>query len=104
MAAITGAVVVILTVTDVERSAAWYAELLGMREAGRYVDPDGRVGQVCLAEPRCACKSASSATMPAGRSTSTASDSTTLSSSSRVGSTWTTGPHTWTHSASATPV
>jgi glyoxylase I family protein len=53
MAAITGAVVVILTVTDVERSAAWYVELLGMREVGRYVDPDGRVGQVCLTEPYC---------------------------------------------------
>jgi catechol 2,3-dioxygenase-like lactoylglutathione lyase family enzyme len=51
MAGITGEIVVILTVTDPEHSAAWYARLLGMREAGRYVHPDGRVGQVCLTEP-----------------------------------------------------
>ena len=51
MAAITGRLVVILTVRDPEASAAWYAELLGMTERGRYVHPDGRLGQVCLAEP-----------------------------------------------------
>ncbi|HEX5495702.1 MAG TPA: VOC family protein [Mycobacteriales bacterium] len=50
MAAITGRLVVILTVSDPERSAAWYGELLGAEETGRYVHPDGRVGQVCLTE------------------------------------------------------
>jgi glyoxylase I family protein len=44
--------VVILTVTDADRSAAWYRDLLGMKETSRYVQPDGHVEQVCLAEPR----------------------------------------------------
>ena len=52
MVGITGGIVAVLTVTDPERSAAWYGRLLGMREAGRYVHPDGSVGQVCLTEPR----------------------------------------------------
>ena len=51
-AVLTGRFVVVLTVGDVERSAAWYATLLGMDERGRYVRPDGRLGQACLAEPR----------------------------------------------------
>ncbi|MGD0555581.1 MAG: VOC family protein [Streptosporangiaceae bacterium] len=42
--------IVILTVTDVDRSAAWYCDLLGMDETGRYVQPDGHLAQVCLAE------------------------------------------------------
>jgi catechol 2,3-dioxygenase-like lactoylglutathione lyase family enzyme len=52
MAAITGQIVVVLTVREPDASAAWYAQLLGMEERGRYVLPDGRVGQVCLADPR----------------------------------------------------
>jgi catechol 2,3-dioxygenase-like lactoylglutathione lyase family enzyme len=43
---------VVLTVRDPDASAAWYAELLGMRERGRDLLPDGRVAQVSLAEPR----------------------------------------------------
>jgi glyoxylase I family protein len=43
--------VLILTVTDVDRSAAWYRELLAMSETGRYVEPEGHVAQVCLVEP-----------------------------------------------------
>lgn len=35
--------VVILTVSDADRSAAWYHDLLGIEETGRYVQPDGRV-------------------------------------------------------------
>jgi glyoxylase I family protein len=43
--------VVILTVGDVDRSAAWYRDLLGAEEASRYVQPDGHVALVCLARP-----------------------------------------------------
>jgi glyoxylase I family protein len=43
---------VILTVSDADRSAAWYCEVLGAEEASRYVQPDGHVTQVCLADPR----------------------------------------------------
>jgi glyoxylase I family protein len=43
--------IVILTVSDADRSAAWYCALLGARETGRHVQPDGRVGLVQLAEP-----------------------------------------------------
>jgi glyoxylase I family protein len=49
---ITGQVV-ILTVSDADRSAAWYYNLLGMEESGRYVQPNGHVALVHLAEPRC---------------------------------------------------
>jgi catechol 2,3-dioxygenase-like lactoylglutathione lyase family enzyme len=45
---ITGQVV-ILTVSDAARSAAWYSELLGLAEVGRYAEPDGRGLQVVLA-------------------------------------------------------
>ncbi len=48
---ITGQVV-ILSVSDADRSAAWYCNLLGAEEAGRYVKPDGHVALVCLSEPR----------------------------------------------------
>jgi catechol 2,3-dioxygenase-like lactoylglutathione lyase family enzyme len=48
---ITGQVV-ILTVSSVVKSAAWYGGLLGMEERGRYVRPDGHVQQVSLVEPR----------------------------------------------------
>jgi glyoxylase I family protein len=40
--------VVILTVSDADRSAAWYRGLLGAQEAGRHVQPDGHVAQVSL--------------------------------------------------------
>jgi glyoxylase I family protein len=42
--------VVILTVSDAGRSAAWYCDLLGMDETSRYVQPDGHVALVHLAE------------------------------------------------------
>lgn len=29
----------------------WYSEFLGTREHGRYVQPDGHIGEVCLIEP-----------------------------------------------------
>jgi glyoxylase I family protein len=48
---ITGQVI-ILTVSDADRSAAWYCSVLGWEEGGRYVQPDGHVQQVCLAGPR----------------------------------------------------
>jgi glyoxylase I family protein len=44
--------VVILTVSNAERSAAWYCALLGAEEAGRYVEPDGQSAQVLLAWPQ----------------------------------------------------
>jgi glyoxylase I family protein len=43
--------VVILTVSDVDQSAAWYCSLLGAQEAGRYVQPDGHAAQVSLTMP-----------------------------------------------------
>jgi hypothetical protein len=45
VASITGAVTIILTVTDPERSAAWYARLLGLRKTGRYAQPTWTTGQ-----------------------------------------------------------
>jgi len=42
--------VVILTVSDADRSASWYRDLLGMDEISRYVQPDGHVAQVHLLE------------------------------------------------------
>src|SRR6266568_235641 len=42
--------VVILTVSDADGSAAWYCDLLGMDETSRYVQPDGHVALVHLAE------------------------------------------------------
>jgi glyoxylase I family protein len=44
--------IVILTVSDADRSAAWYRDLLAMEETSRYVEPDGHVELVHLAEPR----------------------------------------------------
>ena len=41
--------VVILTVRDADRSAAWYCDLLGSEETSRYVQPDGHVALVHLA-------------------------------------------------------
>lgn len=43
--------IVILTVNDAARSAAWYRDLLGIPETGRYVQPDGHVGLVQLGQP-----------------------------------------------------
>jgi glyoxylase I family protein len=51
MPGITGQVV-ILTVSDAHRSAAWYRDLLGMEETSRYIQPDGDVALVHLLEPR----------------------------------------------------
>jgi catechol 2,3-dioxygenase-like lactoylglutathione lyase family enzyme len=48
---ITGQVV-ILSVTDADRSAAWYCDLLGAEETGRYVQPDGHTALVSITEPR----------------------------------------------------
>jgi glyoxylase I family protein len=39
---------IILTVSNADRSAAWYRNLLGWREGSRHVQPDGHVRQVCL--------------------------------------------------------
>jgi glyoxylase I family protein len=44
--------IIILTVSDADRSAAWYASVLGWAENGRYIQPDGHVHQVSLADPR----------------------------------------------------
>ena len=44
--------IVILTVNDAARSAAWYRDLLGIPETGRYVEPDGHVALVQLGEAR----------------------------------------------------
>ena len=44
--------VVILTVSNADRSATWYCDLLGMDETSRYVQPDGHVALVNLAERR----------------------------------------------------
>jgi glyoxylase I family protein len=43
--------VVILTVSDADRSAGWYCSLLGAEDAGRYVEPNGHAAQVSLALP-----------------------------------------------------
>lgn len=52
MAELTGHVAVVLTVNDAERSADWYAHVLGFAEVSRYVEPDGVLGQVTLVEPK----------------------------------------------------
>lgn len=48
--ALTGRLVVILTVTDADRSAAWYKKLLGIEESSRYGSSNGRL-QVVIEEP-----------------------------------------------------
>jgi catechol 2,3-dioxygenase-like lactoylglutathione lyase family enzyme len=48
---ITGQVV-ILTVSDADRSTSWYRDLLGARETSRYVQPDGHIALVHLTEPQ----------------------------------------------------
>jgi glyoxylase I family protein len=47
---ITGQVV-ILTVSDTSRSAAWYCTLLGAQETSRYIQPDRQAALVHLTEP-----------------------------------------------------
>jgi glyoxylase I family protein len=51
---ITGQVGVILTVRDVDRSAAWYAALLGMAVRYSHVAADGATHYVCLDHPAAA--------------------------------------------------
>lgn len=51
MPSITGRVEVNLTVRDPARSAAWYAELLGMQERYDFVSADGHMRYICLFEP-----------------------------------------------------
>ncbi|HZT67107.1 MAG TPA: VOC family protein [Acidimicrobiales bacterium] len=49
MPEITGAVHhVNLSVSDLERSAAWYSELFGLKELARLSDPDGAWSKVIL--------------------------------------------------------
>jgi glyoxylase I family protein len=49
---ITGRVEINLTVPDPVRSAAWYAELLGMQQRYDFAGADGRMRYICLVEPR----------------------------------------------------
>jgi glyoxylase I family protein len=49
---ITGQLEVNLSVRDPARSAAWYAQLLGMQERYDFTSSDGRMRYICLIEPR----------------------------------------------------
>jgi catechol-2,3-dioxygenase len=49
---ITGRLEVSLTVRDPARSAAWYAELLDLETLYERMQPNGRVGSVCLTDRR----------------------------------------------------
>src|SRR5205085_10801936 len=40
-----------LSVRDPERSAAWYAEVFGMRPGYDFASSDGRMRYICLVEP-----------------------------------------------------
>ena len=51
MPSITGRLEVNLTVRDPVRSAAWYAELLGMQKLYEFVAPNDRLHYISLAEP-----------------------------------------------------
>jgi glyoxylase I family protein len=51
MPSITGRVEVNLSVRDPDRSAAWYAELLGMQKRYDFLPADGHMRYVCLFEP-----------------------------------------------------
>ena len=51
MPSITGRVEVNLTVRDPARSAAWYSELLGLRERYDFTSPDGRMRYISLVDP-----------------------------------------------------
>lgn len=48
--AITGRLEITLSVRDPARSAAWYAELLGMRQRYDYTSDNGRMRYICLVE------------------------------------------------------
>ena len=54
MPAITGRLEITLSVRDPVRSAAWYSQLLGMRQQYDYTSDDARMRYVCLVEPRSA--------------------------------------------------
>ena len=51
MPSITGRVEVNLTVRDLDRSAAWYSELLGMQERYDFASADGHMRYISLIEP-----------------------------------------------------
>lgn len=51
MPAITGRLEITLSVSDPPRSAAWYAELLGMRQTYDHTSDDGHMRYICLVEP-----------------------------------------------------
>lgn len=51
MPSITGRVEVNLTVRDLDRSAVWYGELLGMEERYDFTSTDGSMRYVSLVEP-----------------------------------------------------
>jgi catechol 2,3-dioxygenase-like lactoylglutathione lyase family enzyme len=48
---ISGRIEVNLTVRDPVRSAAWYSELLDMDQLYDFIDPQGRMRYISLAEP-----------------------------------------------------
>lgn len=52
MPAITGRLEITLSVRDPVRSAAWYAQLLGMRQRYDHTSDDGGMRYICLVEPR----------------------------------------------------
>lgn len=52
MPPLTGTVTVIVTVTNLADSAAWYRKLFDAEEVGRYVDADGCLAQVVLRIPQ----------------------------------------------------
>lgn len=51
MPAITGRLEITLSVSDPERSAAWYAQLLGMDQTYDHTSADGSMRYICLVEP-----------------------------------------------------
>ena len=51
MPSISGRIEVNLTVRDVDRSASWYSELLGMEERYDFASPDGHMRYVSRIEP-----------------------------------------------------
>ena len=52
MPSITGRVEISLTVRDPVRSAAWYGELLGMRQRYDFTADDDGMRYICLVEPK----------------------------------------------------
>jgi glyoxylase I family protein len=48
---ITGRLDVNLSVCDPARSAAWYAQVLGMQQRYDFTSADGRMRNICLVEP-----------------------------------------------------